>query len=98
MLGFNAISEVAIAELPGTFVPINTGLSATLALDSVTIEAEGAADVTAVTATISLDDVSIVGEANITIEGFSATLSLGSVLVWGNIIPAPGTLYTTITP
>jgi len=98
MLGFNAISEVSIAELPGTFVPINAGLSATLAQGSVGIEAQGAADVTAVTATISLDDVSIVGEANITIEGFSATLSLGSVLVWGNIIPAPGTSYTTITP
>ena len=98
MLGFNAISETAIAELPGTFVPINTGFSATLALGSLGVEAQGAADATAVTATISLDDVTTVGEANITIDGFSTTLSLGSILVWGNIIPAPGTSYTTITP
>ena len=98
MLGFNAISEVSIAELPGAFVPLN-GQSATSALGSITIEATGAANATGVSATLALDDgFSVTGTASISLTGISATLSLGSVLVWGNIIPAPGTSYTTITP
>ena len=40
MLGFNAISEVSIAELPYAFVPLN-GQSATSAIGAVTIEASG---------------------------------------------------------
>tara|TARA_Y100000356_G_C11151742_1_gene231015 strand:+ start:337 stop:702 length:366 start_codon:yes stop_codon:yes gene_type:complete len=99
MLGFSSISEVAIAELPGSFIYVTAGVSATLALDSVTVQAEGAADVTAVTATMTLEDLaSVTGTANISIEGITTTLSLGSILVWGNIIPAPGTSYTTVTP
>ena len=42
--------------------------------------------------------LSITGDANVTLTGFSATLSLTSVIVWGKIIPAPGTSYTAITP
>ena len=58
MLGFSSISEVSIAELPGTFVPAS-GLSATIAQGNVGVEAEGAADATAVTATITLGDITI---------------------------------------
>ena len=43
MLGFNAISEVSIAELPGAFVPVS-GQVGTSALGSVGITAVGAAD------------------------------------------------------
>ena len=43
MLGFNAISEVSIAELPGAFVPVS-GQVGTSALGSVGITALGAAD------------------------------------------------------
>ena len=42
MLGFNAISEVSIAELPGAFVPVENGLSSTSAIGAVGIEATGA--------------------------------------------------------
>ena len=98
MLGFNAISEVSIAELPGAFVPID-GLSATSALGSVTAEGIGTIDVTGLVATTTLADLAnVTGEANITLDGISATLSLTSVIVWGKIIPAPGTSYTALTP
>ena len=43
MLGFNAISEVSIAELPGAFVPV-AGINIGSALGSVGITAIGAAD------------------------------------------------------
>ena len=97
MLGFNAISEVSIAELPGAFVPLS-GVNGTSTLGSVTTEGQGAADVTGVAGTTSLGSIAITGDANVTLTGFSATLSLTSVIVWGKIITAPGTSYTAITP
>jgi len=107
MLGFNAISEVSIAELPGAFVPVSSitpvNIGITSALGSVGITAVGAADVSSrvpveIGLTTSLGTISVTGDANITVAGFSATLSLTSVIVWGKIIPAPGTSYTAITP
>ena len=98
MLGFNAISEVSIAELPGAFVPVD-GLSSTSALGSVTAEGIGTIDVTGLVGTTALGELaSVTGAANVTLDGISATLSLTSVIVWGKIIPAPGTSYTAITP
>ena len=98
MLGFNAISEVSIAELPGAFVPID-GLSSTSAVGSVTAEGKGTVDVTGLVGTTTLGELTnVTGAANITLDGISATLSLTSVIVWGKIIPAPGTSYTAITP
>lgn len=107
MLGFNAISEVSIAELPGAFVPVSSvtpqNIGITSALGSVGITAIGAADASSrvpveIGMNTSLGTISITGAANVTIAGFSATLSLTSVIVWGKIIPAPGTSYTAITP
>ena len=98
MLGFNAISEVSIAELPGAFVPID-GLSSTSAVGSVTAEGIGTIDVTGLVGTTALGELAnVTGAANITLDGISATLSVTSVIVWGKIIPAPGTSYTAITP
>ena len=97
MLGFNAISEVAIAQLPGAFVPLS-GVNGTSAVGSVTTIGQGAADVTGVAGTTSLGSIAITGDANVNLTGFSATLSLTSVIVWGKVIPAPGTSYTAITP
>jgi len=80
MLGFNAIAESAIAELP------DNGYLAVVVSP------------TGTSVTTSLGDVSIVGSAVVSVSGFSATLSQGYVIVWGNIIPAPGTSYSTLTP
>ena len=103
MLGFSSISELALAQLPHTFIH-TSGLSASAVVDSANPEVNADANVLeselgSVSATMTLGELaSVTGTANISIEGITTTLSLGSVLVWGNIIPAPGTSYTTITP
>lgn len=97
MLGFSSISEVAIAQLPGAFVPLS-GVNATSAVGSVTTIGVGAVDVTGLAGTTGLGSISVTGVANVTLTGISATLSLTSVIVWGKVIPAPGTSYTAITP
>ena len=97
MLGFNAISEVSIAELPSAFVPVENGLSSTSALGSITIDASGAANATGVSATLALDDgFSVTGTASISLTGISATLSLADVLVWGKVIPGVTTTYSNV--
>ena len=98
MLGFNAISEVSIAELPGAFVPIENGLSSTSALGSITIDASGAADATGVSATLALGtNFSVTGTASISLTGISATLSLADVLVWGKVVPGVTTTYANVS-
>ena len=102
MLGFNAISEVSIAELPGAFVPVSSvtpqNIGITSALGSVTTEGQGAADVTGVSATLVLGtEFSITGTANVSITGLSAIGELGNETVWGLIIPDVGNTYTNIT-
>ena len=102
MLGFNAISEVSIAELPGAFVPVSSvtpqNIGITSALGSVTTEGQGAADVTGVSATMTLGSLaSVRGPANVSITGLSAIGELGNETVWGLIIPNVGNTYTNIT-
>ncbi len=102
MLGFNAISEVSIAELPGAFVPVSSvtpeNIGITSALGSVGITAIGAADATGVSATMVLGtEFSVTGTANVSITGLSAIGELGNETVWGLIIPDVGNTYTNIT-
>ena len=103
MLGFSSISELALAQLPSTFAHFS-GVSANAVVDSTNPTVNGDANISAselgsVSATITLADLAnVTGDANITLDGISATLSITSVIVWGKIIPAPGTSYTAITP
>ena len=97
MLGFSSISEVAIAQLPGAFVPIS-GQSATSALGTITVEATGAANATGVSATSALGSLSsVTGTANVTLTGISATLSLADVLIWGKVVPGVTTTYANVS-
>ena len=101
MLGFNAISEVSIAELPGAFVPVSSitpvNIGLTSALGNVGITSEGAADAIGVAGTMSLGTISVTGTANISITGLAAIGELGNETVWGLIIPDVGNTYTNIT-
>ena len=103
MLGFSSISELALAQLPSTFAHFS-GVSANAVVDSTnpTVNADAnisASELGSVSATTTLADLAnVTGDANITLDGISATLSITSVIVWGKIIPAPGTAYTAITP
>ena len=97
MLGFNAISEVSIAELPGAFAPVD-GLSSTSNIGAVGVEATGAANATGVSATLALGtNFSVTGTASISLTGFSATLSLADVLVWGKVVPGVTTTYANVS-
>ena len=49
-------------------------------------------------ATGQVGSVTIVAPASITVTGVSTSASVGSVLVYGNIIPDPGTSWTGVTP
>ena len=101
MLGFNAISEVSIAELPGvTLFLDNQNLGSTTAINAVGIESTGAVSVDsqnlAMTMTLG-GNFTVTGSAVLSVTGFSTTLSLGDVLIWGEILPGITTNYTNIT-
>ena len=97
MLGFNAISETAIAEQPGVTLFLS-GVSGTTAINGVTIQSEGAVSVTGVAGTSALGSLSsVTGSAVLSVTGNSATLSQGNVLIWGEIITGVTTEYTNIT-
>tara|TARA_B100000575_G_scaffold289942_1_gene292670 strand:- start:1728 stop:2090 length:363 start_codon:yes stop_codon:yes gene_type:complete len=96
MLGFNAISEVSIAELPGAFAPVD-GLSSTSSVGAAGVITFGAANVTGQALTLALDDgFSVTGTASISLTGFSATLSLADVLVWGRVVPGVTTTFSNV--
>ena len=86
MLGFNAISEVAIAEQPGVTLFLS-GVSGTTAINAVGVSSTGAVSVTGVAGTSALGSLSsVTGSAVLSVTGFSTTLSQGNVLIWGEII------------
>ena len=97
MFGFNAISEVSIAELPGAFVPVD-GLSSTSSVGAAGVITSGAANVTGQALTLALGtNFSVTGTASISLTGFSATLSLADVLVWGKGVPGVTTTYANVS-
>ena len=103
MLGFSSISELALAQLPSAFIhPSGISADAEMNLNEFTVKVDAnisASELGSVSATTTLADLAnVTGDANITLDGISATLSITSVIVWGKIIPAPGTSYTAITP
>ena len=103
MLGFSSISELALAQLPNAFIhPSGISADAEMNLNEFTVKVDAnisASELGSVSATTTLADLAnVTGDANITLDGISATLSITSVIVWGKIIPAPGTSYTAITP
>ena len=101
MLGFNAISEVAIADQPGvTLFLDNQNLGSTTAINAVGIESTGAVSVDSqnLARTMTLGgNFTVTGSAVLSVTGFSTTLSLGDVLIWGEILPGITTNYTNIT-
>ena len=95
MLGFNAISETAIAQLPGTSVHV-TGQALTSAIGATGVVTFGAANATGQALTLALGEISVTGTASISLTGFSTTLSLADVLVWGKVIPGVTTTYSNV--
>ena len=100
MLGFNALSEIAIADQPGvTLFLDNQNLGSTSAVGGVQAQINITADLIGIGLSSSIadaEDISIVGTAVVPLTGISATLSQGNVIVWGQIIPGVTTSYSNI--
>ena len=102
MLGFSSISELALAQLPNTFIH-SSSVSASAVVDSTnpTVNADAnvlASELGSVSATMTLGSLaSVTGTANVSITGLSAIGELGNETVWGLIIPDVGNTYTNIT-
>ena len=96
MLGFNAISEVSIAELPGAFVHLS-GVNTTAIAGDETVTADAIVSGFSATGAVgTLGDESVVGKANVSVTGHSAIGSIQSVVVWGMVIPGVTTTYSNV--
>ena len=95
MLGFNAISETAIAQLPGTAVHV-TGQALTSTIGATGVVTFLSKETQRVTLTFDSGEISVTGTASISLTGFSTTLSQGNVLVWGKVIPCVTTTYSNV--
>ena len=51
-----------------------------------------------ISATGQVGSVTIIAPSSVTVTGLSTSATVGSVLVYGNIVPAPGTSWTGISP
>jgi len=98
--GLSAIAAVGAVSVEADAIVPATGLEATGAVGDVTVvEGTGVTvNVTGVSATASVGSVTITGDATALVTGVFATGVVAPVLVWGNIVPAPGTSYTPIVP
>ena len=97
MLGFNAISEKAIAQLPSIFI-YASGVNTTGVAGDETVTADAeVSGFSASGAVGTLGEESIQGKANISITGLSATLSPGNVLLWGLMVPSIANSYSSIS-
>ena len=102
MLGFSSISELALSQLPHTFIhPSSVSANAVVDSTNPTVNADAnvlASELGSVSATMTLGSLaSVTGTANISITGLSAIGELGNETVWGLIIPNVGNTYTNIT-
>ena len=102
MLGFGAISELALSQLPNTFIhPSSVSANAVVDSTNPTVNADAnvlASELGSVSATSALGSLSsITGTANVTLTGISATLSLADVLIWGKVVPGVTTTYANVS-
>jgi hypothetical protein len=75
-----------------------TGVAGTMAVGDAEGQAGANVDVTGVFAAGSVGSVTITGSATIIPAGVFATGQVGQALVWGRIVPDPGTVWTDTTP
>ena len=81
MLGFSSISETSITELPGSFIPLETGVSATLnGADGNTTQA------------IAVNSVFVTGTSIVATVELG-----GNLFFWDQIVPDVGNTYANLT-
>ncbi len=73
-----------------------TGLVGTSAVGSATSQVNISTTLTGVAGTGGVGDSSLIGDGVVNVTGLSSSTSVGNVLLWGLIIPAPGTTWSEI--
>jgi hypothetical protein len=101
LTGIAATGAVGTASVIGDADNIpTTGIAATGSVGSVSLKTFQRVPVFAgdITATGQVGSATIVAPASVSVTGISTSATVGSVLVYGNIIPAPGTSWTGVAP
>ena len=75
-----------------------TGVAGIMAVGDAEVQSAASADVTGVFATGSVGSVTTTGSSVVVLTGVSTTGQVGQALVWGRIIPDPGTNWSKVTP
>jgi len=99
--GVEADAEVGISTTVSgdANVTISTGLEATGAVGDAEGRAGAVVEVTGLEATSAVGEIaSVTGSAVVSPTGVSATGEVGAVIIWGRIVPDPGTVYSEIDP
>jgi hypothetical protein len=94
--GVHATGDVGSLSTTATATISITGVSGAMGLGTAQGQAGAGADVTGVSATVSVGSITMTGTGLITPIGVSAEGSVGQALVWGDIKPNPGTVWTRI--
>ena len=103
MFGYSAFSETPFATQPSNAVSVLVeleGVSSTGQVGSVLVTADANLLLDGVFATGVVGSVTVNEGTGVDVfvTGVSATGELTPVLVWGRIVPNPGTVYTEIQP
>ena len=96
--GVEAAGEIGDVSVSGGANVTATGLEATASVGSVIATGGAIVSVTGVSATGQVGDVTVTGDANVFPTGVSGTGEVTSPIVWGRIIPDPGTTWSEIDP
>ena len=99
--GLSATASVGTVTVSYGVSTSVTGLAATSAVGSVTVNYGFSVDVTGVSGTSQVGTATTIIEGegvSVSVTGLSATGVVNSVLVWSQIVPTPGTSWSTISP
>jgi hypothetical protein len=94
--GVEGTTNTPSVSITGDAVFAITGVAGTMAVGTAESQAGAGADVTGVSGTGSVGSITTTGSATITLTGVSATTQVGQVVVWGKLVPDPGTTWTSI--
>jgi hypothetical protein len=96
--GVEGTTNTPSVSITGDAVFAVTGVAGTMAVGDAEGQAGANVDVTGVFTAGSVGSVTITGSATIIPAGVFATGQVGQALVWGRIVPDPGTAWTDTTP
>ena len=95
----NLTGVSSTGQVGNTFETQNGAVGTTAVGSPTIVQGQGIdVSVTGVSSTGTVhNEVAVIGDANITLTGVSTSSFVGSVIVWGNIIPVPGTSWSDVS-